>query len=370
MRGLLGFLFVVLLAVGCSNKTSNCAVKDSDVSGKYYGECLNGLAHGEGEAAGRDTYVGSFKSGYADGHGVYKWGKSSWEGQVFVGDFEKGEFVDGRMVRAGGGVEEGTFYRGSLNGFGSKFYSYKTSSSGEGGARTESVQKLLSRGIWYGGDLVFQCESLKSCDDKWSGAVLKIEEYLRANDLDRRVRWFVEVQLQNAKCKRDYYLKKESSKYLAQCMLKSKSPLGLIAAIQAAKGGELFYDLNEVKAGLAPVGELIVTAGVGSFMMGHVLLRSSFGDLSPVMVDISGAGGESGLFVIKNCQDANNPCGLVVSGKVNKQGPVLEMTATYIMTLAEMEALKGKTIPAQVEKSYGDLIDGDEVVSFILKPVN
>ena len=44
----------------------------SDISGKYVGGCINGLAHGKGKAKGaKDTYEGEFQHGNMHGKGNY-----------------------------------------------------------------------------------------------------------------------------------------------------------------------------------------------------------------------------------------------------------------------------------------------------------
>ena len=49
-----------------------------------------GLAHGEGAAQGKDTYVGTFRKGYPNGFGVYTF----LNGSSYVGNYKKG-IIDG-----------------------------------------------------------------------------------------------------------------------------------------------------------------------------------------------------------------------------------------------------------------------------------
>ncbi|MDX2444451.1 MAG: hypothetical protein QNK30_11695, partial [Bacteroidales bacterium] len=53
----------------------------------YQGECKKGLAHGQGEAFGRDHYTGEFKKGWPDGMGHYEWNN----GDSYKGEWKKGE---------------------------------------------------------------------------------------------------------------------------------------------------------------------------------------------------------------------------------------------------------------------------------------
>ncbi len=56
------------------------------IDGKYTGETKKGLAHGEGEAIGKDSYKGKFKKGLPHGKGTYTW----QTGEVFQGVWNKG----------------------------------------------------------------------------------------------------------------------------------------------------------------------------------------------------------------------------------------------------------------------------------------
>lgn len=65
---------------------TDCKVLKPEISLVYKGECKNGLAHGEGEASGRDRYVGKFKNGLPNGKGTYEW----TSGEVYEGNWKKG----------------------------------------------------------------------------------------------------------------------------------------------------------------------------------------------------------------------------------------------------------------------------------------
>lgn len=71
-----------------SNVTSNCIVLDPDIAGSYDGDCLDGLAHGNGTAIGRDSYIGAFESGKKQGLGIYSWGDDSdWPSMTQEGEW-------------------------------------------------------------------------------------------------------------------------------------------------------------------------------------------------------------------------------------------------------------------------------------------
>ncbi len=57
-----------------------------EISLDYHGECKKGLAHGKGEAFGRDHYIGEFKKGWPNGNGLYKWNN----GDNYEGEWKKG----------------------------------------------------------------------------------------------------------------------------------------------------------------------------------------------------------------------------------------------------------------------------------------
>jgi predicted nucleic acid-binding Zn-ribbon protein len=76
-----------------------CKVLDADISTNYTGECVNGLAEGKGEAAGKDQYTGQFKAGMKHGNGRYRWANGGayegfWESDLMHG-FGRFEFANG-----------------------------------------------------------------------------------------------------------------------------------------------------------------------------------------------------------------------------------------------------------------------------------
>lgn len=110
-------LIIIILFFGKSIDAQNetCKVLLEDISGKYTGECIDGLADGKGKSIGEDTYIGDFKNGLPHGKGkyVYKNGdtfKGSWkmgkkngkgkfkytlnnEKQTLIGYWENDEYV-------------------------------------------------------------------------------------------------------------------------------------------------------------------------------------------------------------------------------------------------------------------------------------
>jgi hypothetical protein len=66
--------------------TPPCKVKLEAISGEYIGDCIDGLAHGQGKAIGTDSYEGDFEEGLPHGKGVYTWA----DGSVYSGHFRRG----------------------------------------------------------------------------------------------------------------------------------------------------------------------------------------------------------------------------------------------------------------------------------------
>ncbi len=93
--GFIAILLVVHNFKGFAQVTTECKVLLESISGKYEGDCKNGLAHGRGTAEGKDKYTGRFREGLPDGggiyyfsngdyfHGAFKAGKKSGKGEYF-----------------------------------------------------------------------------------------------------------------------------------------------------------------------------------------------------------------------------------------------------------------------------------------------
>lgn len=65
----------------------NCKVLVTTIDSIYTGKCKKGLAHGKGQAFGKDYYRGKFKHGYPSGKGTYVWAN----GDEYTGDWKKGK---------------------------------------------------------------------------------------------------------------------------------------------------------------------------------------------------------------------------------------------------------------------------------------
>lgn len=63
-----------------------CKVLTENLKGFYEGGCKKGLANGIGKAKGIDSYSGSFKKGYPNGHGSYIWAN----GAFYEGNWKMG----------------------------------------------------------------------------------------------------------------------------------------------------------------------------------------------------------------------------------------------------------------------------------------
>jgi hypothetical protein len=63
--------FLPAISIFCQEPA--CSVLVKSLQGTYEGGCKKGLAHGKGVARGIDMYTGSFRKGYPDGRGTYKW---------------------------------------------------------------------------------------------------------------------------------------------------------------------------------------------------------------------------------------------------------------------------------------------------------
>ena len=79
-------LLLINVAIISSFLFAQNEVLVSDLAGKYTGDTKKGLAHGNGEAIGKDIYKGEFKKGLPHGKGVYTW----QSGEVFQGSWKKG----------------------------------------------------------------------------------------------------------------------------------------------------------------------------------------------------------------------------------------------------------------------------------------
>jgi hypothetical protein len=97
------FFIIVFCTLNFTNGQS-CKVKVQAISPSYHGDCKSGLAHGQGEATGVDTYNGNFKKGFPDGQGIYTWKN----GDEYQGEWKKGmKEGQGTLTKSDGSVKSG-----------------------------------------------------------------------------------------------------------------------------------------------------------------------------------------------------------------------------------------------------------------------
>lgn len=103
----LSVLFTIICAINQLNAFSQetCKVLLPDISGRYAGDCKNGLANGQGIAEGKDKYVGKFKNGYPNGQGIYNWST----GEVYKGSWNEGKkHGNGKFTFKSNGIDSTT----------------------------------------------------------------------------------------------------------------------------------------------------------------------------------------------------------------------------------------------------------------------
>jgi hypothetical protein len=112
-----------LLLFSCCAAAQDCRVLDPELQGAYAGPCVNGLAEGEGFAAGAAQYRGGFRAGRKHGKGVKAWTNGDrYEGE-FVNDARHGAgmYVWGRGPWAGERYEGG-YAHDRRHGFGTYWW--------------------------------------------------------------------------------------------------------------------------------------------------------------------------------------------------------------------------------------------------------
>ena len=106
----------VSLAIAAPALPHDCRVVGNRyLRGHYDGDCdeKTELAHGQGEAKGADTYIGSFAKGRPDGKGTYTWEN----GARLEGSFGSGKAQGAGVYTSAKGVRyEGQFENGKLEG--------------------------------------------------------------------------------------------------------------------------------------------------------------------------------------------------------------------------------------------------------------
>jgi hypothetical protein len=104
-----GAAVAIFLLVISNTQGQTCRVLDPELQGTYAGPCVNGLAEGEGFAAGTAEYRGGFRAGRKHGKGVKTWPNGDrYEGE-FAADARHGAgtYVWGRGPWAGERYEGG-----------------------------------------------------------------------------------------------------------------------------------------------------------------------------------------------------------------------------------------------------------------------
>jgi hypothetical protein len=146
--------------------TQTCRALDPDIGESYQGGCKSGLAHGQGTARGRDTYVGPFENGEPTGVGRYTWGPGcDWTGDVYIGDWKAG-FRTGRglYTYANGRVYEGDFVNGKYEGFGElQIPRVQLNGQDVGQLGTWYGDTLVLKGMFKDNKLILECDDMQEC---------------------------------------------------------------------------------------------------------------------------------------------------------------------------------------------------------------
>jgi hypothetical protein len=105
MKSCLSFLICIVSIIptellNAQNSPNSCKVDLESLSGKYTGDCKNGLAEGKGEAFGTHHYVGVFKNGLPNGKGIYNYNDSTYHSGNFQDGIREGK-GEAHYVRKG-----------------------------------------------------------------------------------------------------------------------------------------------------------------------------------------------------------------------------------------------------------------------------
>lgn len=162
------FTLLLISCVTISYAETSCKVNDPNIADSYVGECLDGFAHGQGVAKGRDEYRGSFFKGDIHGYGVYTWGDNTeWKSQRYDGWYLKGK-------RSGYGIL-------SMN-IDSEIYRKKTGSNKNDKSNIQNItneliaisipsihenDRILYRGFFIDGSFIHYCNSQEECLDSF-----------------------------------------------------------------------------------------------------------------------------------------------------------------------------------------------------------
>lgn len=109
-RSCLIWTLLAYAAMVFSQTPEKCTVHDPELRGSYVGSCVDGLAHGYGEATGTAHYKGEFKAGRKYGKGVKTWPSGDRYDGEFINDSKDGA---GAYTWGQGSVWAGEKYIGS-----------------------------------------------------------------------------------------------------------------------------------------------------------------------------------------------------------------------------------------------------------------
>lgn len=113
LRFFMGFVFALFSSLLLA--ATSCQVLDPELQDSYLGDCVNGLAEGQGVARGPqgafyqggfsagwasgygvklhangDAYAGQWHEGYKHGQGTYEYGEASpWRGDKYIGQWQR-----------------------------------------------------------------------------------------------------------------------------------------------------------------------------------------------------------------------------------------------------------------------------------------
>lgn len=328
---LIGILFLIFATSACSVKTNDCKVNDQDISGKYYGECSNGLANGSGNAEGRDKYIGQFKDGKPHGKGLYEWGaSSSWAGEKYDGDWIDGERVYGKYISGNKSIYIGDFSNSLPHGYGVFQYNTKNKDIEQVMQNGEFDQSLTKRGFWFKGNYAFACIDRKDCLEQLSAGQEKILEKFRASKEDRKNITLMKDMFSISQC---HVINPKNS--AEECLSMATGPIASMVAMMRNKNQSL-TDFSEVKAGFYPPKSKVVIAGLGYAASEILSLAASPLDTAPAMVNISNLDPDTKYSILQFCSSPISRCTLIVHANVRSTSPIVELTALSIANVDEI----------------------------------
>jgi hypothetical protein len=108
---IIALLMMVLTGCATTVPHQGCYVTDSQLRGRYTGECRGSKAYGWGKTIGQDTYEGEFIDGVPNGKGTYVWR----DGDKYVGQVRNGKaHGQGVMIYANGTTRSGLWQNNRL----------------------------------------------------------------------------------------------------------------------------------------------------------------------------------------------------------------------------------------------------------------